>query len=47
MKKTYEQPKLNIEVIELDDVIAASGAFGENQAGDTNIGVDDIWNGLF
>lgn len=34
MKKIYEAPILNEEVVEIEDVIAASGIFGGNEPGD-------------
>lgn len=34
MKKQYQTPVLNEEVVEIEDVIAASGTFGGGQAGD-------------
>lgn len=39
MKKTYQTPEIKEEVIEIEDVIAASsaGSFGGSQAGDVII----------
>lgn len=35
-KKEYESPILTIETVEVEDIIASSGLFGGNKAGDTN-----------
>ncbi len=37
MKKTYQTPEIKEEVIEIEDVIAASGKFGGSKPGDTVI----------